>query len=154
VKKLSQRLIITFTGAIRIFFRTINRILGFFLVFTGAWFTLLFYGSYSLVSLFSRDFRLWVEEFNYSTGTNLSAFIFWLSFIISVIFFVRNWIKFYNALPADSFILRVFFRREQPEREGNNVPGFMMKSERHAINGVFLEKNFLLASRKIKTGIF
>jgi len=134
---MSGRLIITLTGGIRKIFRFFNKVLGFLIIFTGFWVILFTYFNFWLMYNFNSGFAVSVNEFNYDYGVNVGSIIFVISLLISITVLIWNCYRFFKSLPPDNFLLKLFKHNYRPEREGKNIPKFMIGSEQRDINGMF-----------------
>jgi len=121
VKQLRGKFVVTLTGGIMLFFRFINRLLGFILFFTGLWVVGLAY----ILAVFSQAggrFR------NFDIQDLTSLIIVIGGAIIAIIIFLRNISKLFEAMP-DNTLKRLIYsfssKEYRPEREGDNIPIFM-----------------------------
>jgi type IV secretion system protein VirD4 len=138
-EKMSGRMIITLTGGIALLIRFINRLLGFFVIFTGLWFWLLTYGAYK--SIITYDLRL-----RFSAWADFEMVVCIGAAIVSAAIFAYNCYRFYKRMP-DNFLKRlilVFFNRDyRPEREGNNVPAAMQLNTKREKSSFFFGVKWL-----------
>jgi type IV secretion system protein VirD4 len=155
-EKMSGRMIITLTGGIALLIRFINRLLGFFVIFTGLWFWLLTYGTYK--SIITYDLRL-----RFSAWADFEMVVCIVAAAVSAGIFAYNCYKYYKRMP-DNFLKRLilmFFKRDyRPEREGNNVPAAMQSNTKREKSGFFFgvkwlglfPKKFYVAKREDEDG--
>jgi type IV secretion system protein VirD4 len=124
VKFLSGKMITTLTGGLKLLFRFFNKLLGFLLIFTGAWVMLVFYMPYKISITYNPFFAY--------EWKHLDVFLFIGCLVITFSLFALNCYRFYKAMPDNiftRFIKSIFNVNYRPEREGNNIPAFMKKSE-------------------------
>ncbi len=124
------KFIITLTGGIKLVLRFLNRLLGFLLFFTGSWVVLIgYYPLMILTKLNSTFIAQHAGVLEWERNARIVALFF--SSLIAFVIFLFNCVKFYKTCPDNRFVhfLKTLFNQNyRPEREGNNIPDYMIKN--------------------------